>query len=57
MMNAKVLAMNLIRHFGDQLSESGTPIHQLSGVGSIIDAPSEELADGLGPGRTIRKYR
>ena len=46
-MNVKVLAMNLIRYIWDHVSESGRPIGQLSGVGSIIDAPSEEMADSL----------
>ena len=46
-MNAKLLAMNLIRHIGDRVSELGQPIDQLSGVGAKIAAPSEEIADNL----------
>ena len=46
-MNAKVLAMNLIRHIGDEVSESGRPIDQLSGVAEVIGAPSEEISDSL----------
>ena len=46
-MNAKLLAMNLIRHIGDRVSESGRPIEQLSGLGGLIDAPSDEIADNL----------
>ena len=42
-----VQAMNLIRYIGDQVSESGKPIQQLSGVSEIIGAPSEELANQL----------
>lgn len=46
-MNAKLLAMNLIRYIGDRVSELGRPIDQLSGVAAQIDAPSEEIADSL----------
>lgn len=46
-MNARLLATNLIRHIGDQVSESGQPIANLSSFGKLIDAPSEEIADGL----------
>ena len=46
-MNAKLLAMNLIRHIGDRVSELGQPIDQLSGFGAQIDAPSEEIAYSL----------
>ena len=42
-----VQAMNLIRYIGDQVSESGEPIDQLSEVGESIGAPSEELANDL----------
>ena len=46
-MNAKLLAMNLIRYIGDQVSETGQPIDQFSGVAGMIDAPSEEVSDNL----------
>ena len=46
-MNAELLAMNIIRHIGDRVSELGKPIEQLSGLGGTVDAPSEEIADGL----------
>ena len=42
-----VQAMNLIRYIGDQVSESGEPIDQLSEVGKSIGAPSEELANDI----------
>ena len=44
-----VQAMNLIRYIGDQISESGQPIDQLSpaGLQSVIGAPSAEFADQL----------
>ena len=50
-------AMNLTPDIGDQVPESGRHIHQLSGVGRIINAPSEELADSLALERTISRYR
>ena len=40
-----VQAMNLLRYIGDQVSESGKPIHQLPELSEIIGAPSEELAN------------
>ena len=40
-----VQAMNLLRYIGDQVSESGKPIHQLPELSKIIGAPSEELAN------------
>lgn len=46
-MNAKLLAMNLIRHIGDRVSELGQPINRFSGFGAQIDAPSEEIAYNL----------
>ena len=46
-MNARLLARNLIRHIGDRISASGLPIADLSGFGQLIDAPSDEIADGL----------
>ena len=46
-MNANLLAMNLIRYIGDQVSETGQPIDQFSGVASIIGAPSEKISDNL----------
>lgn len=46
-MNVSLLAMNLIRYVGDQVSETGRPIAQLSGVASIIGAPSEEISDNI----------
>ena len=42
-----VQAMNLIRYIGDQVSKSGKPLHQLSGISESIGAPSEELANDL----------
>ena len=42
-----VQAMNLIRYIGDQVSESGKPIHQLPELSRIIGAPSEELANQI----------
>ena len=42
-----VQAMNLIRYIGDQVSESGEPLDQLSGISESIGAPSEELANEL----------
>ena len=46
-MNVQLLAINLIRHIGDEVSKIGQPIVQLSGVAGIIDAPSDEIADNL----------
>ena len=46
-MNTKLLAMNLIRHIGDQVSETGQPIEQLSGVAGMVGAPSEEISDSI----------
>ena len=46
-MNAKLLAMNLIRHIGDQVSETGRPVNKISCVARAIGAPSEEIADSL----------
>ena len=46
-MNARLLAMNLIRHIGDRVSELGRPIEQFSGLSALIDAPSDEVAEGL----------
>ena len=54
-MNAKLLAMNLIRHIGDRVSELGQPIDQFSGFGALIDAPSEEIAHNLLEELTERK--
>ena len=45
--NPKVQAMNLIRYIGDEVSRSGEPIDQLSGLKTIMDAPSETLAEQL----------
>ncbi|MCY4420284.1 MAG: hypothetical protein OXC42_03405 [Gammaproteobacteria bacterium] len=45
--NAKLLAMNLIRYIGDQVSEAGQPIDQLSGVAGMISAPNEEISNNL----------
>ena len=42
-----IQAMNLIRYIGDEVSESGEPIYQLSGIKTIIDAPSKMFADQL----------
>ena len=46
-MNTKLLAMNLIRHIGDQVSETGQPIEQLAGVAGMVGAPSEEISDSI----------
>ena len=47
--NPAVQAMNLIRCIGDLVSQSGTPISQLSATDlqSVIDAPSREFAEQL----------
>lgn len=47
--NPAVQAMNLIRYIGDLVSQSGTPISQLSATDlqSAIDAPSEEFVEQL----------
>ena len=45
--NAKLLAMNMIHYIGDQVSESGKPIDQLSDLCGMIDAPSEEIAQSI----------
>ena len=42
-----IQAMNLIRYIGDEMSESGRPIEQLSGFSRIIGSPSEELANQI----------
>ena len=39
-----IQAMNLIRYIGDEVSKSGEPIYKLSGLKTIIDAPSETFA-------------
>ena len=39
--------MNLIRYIGDEVSKSGEPMDSLSGLKTIIDAPSDELAAQL----------
>ena len=36
--------MNLIRHIGDEVNETGQHINQLSGISGIIGAQSESLA-------------
>lgn len=46
-MNTRLLAINLIRHIGDQVSETGQPIGQLSGVAGRIGAPGEEISDSI----------
>lgn len=46
-MNAKVLAMNIIRYIGDRVLETGRPLDQLSSVARVIGAPSDEIANGL----------
>lgn len=45
--NPAIQAMNLIRHIGDKVIESGKPIDFLYQFAEGIGAPSEELADGL----------
>ena len=42
-----IQAMNLIRYIGDEVSGSGRPIEQLSGISGITDSPSEELANQI----------
>ena len=42
-----IQAMNLIRYIGDEVSGSGRPIDQFSGISGIIGSPSEELADQI----------
>ena len=42
-----VQAMNLIRYIGDRISESGKPLHYLSGISESIGAPSRELSNEL----------
>ena len=42
-----IQAMNLIRHIGDEISESGRPIEELSGFIGTIGSPSEELANQI----------
>ena len=42
-----IQAMNLIRYIGDEVSKSGKPMDSLSGLKTIIDAPSDELAAQL----------
>ena len=42
-----IQAINLIRYIGDEVSESGRPIDQFSGISGITDSPSEELADKI----------
>ena len=46
-MNVKLIAMNLIRHIGDQVSDLGQPIDELSGFAALISAPSEQIADSI----------
>ena len=46
-MNTKLLATNLVRYIGDQVSETGQPIAQISGLAGMIDAPSEEISDSI----------
>ena len=45
----EIQAMNLIRYIGDQVSQSGEPIPQLSGADfqNAIGAPSEKFAEQL----------
>lgn len=45
--NAKVLAMEIIRYIGDQVSESGLPIERLPELSNLIGAPSDQFATGL----------
>ena len=42
-----VLAMNIIRHIGDRVSESGTSIPKLAGAAEIAGAPSNEIVNEL----------
>lgn len=42
-----VQAMNLIRYIGDEVLETGRPIHQLRDISVEIGAQSAELAGGL----------
>ena len=47
--NPAVQAMNLIRYIGDLVSQSGTPISQLSATDlqSVIGSPSREFVEQL----------
>ena len=47
--SAAVQAMNLIRYIGDQVLESGEPIHMLSGgkIQDVIGAPSATFAEQI----------
>ena len=39
-----IQAMNLIRYIGDEVSKAGEPIYQLSGLKTILDAPTDKFA-------------
>ena len=57
-----IQAMNLIRHIGDQVSESGEPIGKFSGgqIQDVIGAPSavfaEQLVEDLGGRRRAKRF-
>ena len=46
-MNAKILAMKIIRYIGDNVIESGRPLRSIFQISNIIDAPSDEITDSL----------
>lgn len=46
-MNAKVLAMNIIRHIGDRVLETGRPLDEFSSFSDIIGSPSDEITDSV----------
>lgn len=46
-MNARVLAMNIIRHIGDRVLETGRPLDEFSSFSDIIGSPSDEITDAV----------
>lgn len=46
-MNAKVLAMNIIRHIGDRVLETGRPLDTFLSFSETIGSPSDEITDGV----------
>lgn len=45
--NAKVVAMNIIRYIGDRVSQTGRPLTDFSLTASQVDAPSHEIVVDL----------
>ncbi len=45
--NPATQAMNLIRYIGDEVSKSGEPIRQLSGISEIVGASSKKFAEQM----------